>query len=495
MAPLGIASAFLLLLATDGFRVRRKRTAKPSSESVSKNTPNQFPASPACLLASGFGVQRGCQYPAAMKAVGECGSSWFESACYENSNAETVRGYMKDVRSTSDYNSMTRSVTEAEGGGFGVSVSASFSYMKRSQVTEKSLAFFIGASGTTQTRSIKNPGELKLTSAASSLLRSNPREFIARYGLRYIHSITYGGSFLGSVTLNSKNTVDERDIEAMAGFSVNKGLWSVSGSTEFQNKMSSENLDISTFINAQWVGGSNISQDYQTPATLNAMFEAWDGSWRENPAPITVITRRWIDSVDVQSIINSMSAADKELFNVPDVSGAMSSEISNENAQLALVDASLRRALVWNEIQSDSTRLSCLNSLSRDVSAQLMRIDLLTDSDVLIIQQQWLAGNYSWFVANSLNARYLSCVDGVTPPTPAPTPVPTPAPTTRDCNDIKKNPCTAHPIDWYQPKCTIHGSGYREVGWEHCSAIFGGRYLCQKLWTCSQRHDAPNCCR
>jgi len=460
-----------------------------------KGTPNEFPASPACLLASGFGVQRGCQYPQAMQQVGECGSSWFEKACYSVSNSESVRGYMRDIRSNSDYNSLTRSVTEAEGGGYGVSVSASFSYMKRSQVSEKSLAFFIGASGVTRTRSIQNPGEMLLTSAAKELLRQEPREFIARYGLRYIHTITYGGSFLGSVTLNSKKTVDDRDIGVMAGFSVNKGLFSVKGSQDFQNTVSQENLDVSIFINAQWAGGSNISQNYQTPETLNTMFEAWDSSWRANPSPITVITRRWSDSTEVQGLLNSMSAADKELFNVPDVTPAMSREISQENAQVALVDTSLKKAQTWNEIKGDQDRLSCLTALSRDVSAQLMRIDMLKDADVLIIQQQWLAGDYSWFVAGVLNDRYLRCVKGVQVPTPAPTPVPTPAPQPRNCKSLKKNKCTAHPIDWYQPSCSIHGQGYKRSGWEHCSAVFGGRYLCQKTWTCSQQHDANDCCR
>jgi len=332
-----------------------------------------------------------------------------------------------------------------------------------------------------------------LTSAARELLLQDPRQFIARYGLRYIHTITYGGSFLGSVTLNSKQTVDDRDIGAMASVSVNKGLFSVKGSTDFQNKISRENLDISTFINAQWVGGTNVTQNYQTPETLNTMFQAWDSSWRANPAPQTIITRRWADSAEVQSIINSMSDADKELFNVPDVTQAMSREITEENAKCALVDSSLRKALTWNELQGDQARLSCLRALSRDVSAQMMRIDLLTDSDVLIIQQQWLSGNYSWFVARSLHDRYLGCVDGVQAPTPAPTPVPTPAPKKRNCSSIKKNKCTAHPLKWYQAKCSIHGQGYKRIGWERCGA--GGKDICEKLWTCTQRHGASDCCR
>merc|ERR1719469_275158 len=147
---------------------------------------------------------RGCQYPEAMQPVPDCSNANFDQACYQVDPAEVVRGYMRDVRSTNDYSSLTRSVTEAEFGGYGVTVSASFSYMKSSEVTEESIAFFIGASGKTRTRTIQRPVAMRLTAAAREILRQDPREFITRHGLRYIHSITYGGSFLGSVTVNAK---------------------------------------------------------------------------------------------------------------------------------------------------------------------------------------------------------------------------------------------------------------------------------------------------
>merc|ERR1719330_1266439 len=117
----------------------------------------------------------------------------------------------------------------------------------------------------------------------------DPQQFISRHGLRYVHTITYGGSFLGSVTLNSKETVSDRDIGAFADFSVNTGLFTVGGSTDFQEALSQSNLNVSLFINAQWTGGSGIRQDYHSPETLNNMFQDWDGSWRANPAPITII--------------------------------------------------------------------------------------------------------------------------------------------------------------------------------------------------------------
>jgi len=312
--------------------------------------------------------------------------------------------------------------------------------------------------------------------------------------LRYIQSMTYGGSFLGSVTLNSKETADERDIQAFASLSVNKGLFSAKGSTDFQNTLATKGSNVSVFINAQWVGGADVEQDYRNPETLNNMFKDWDGSWRAHPAPITVVTRRWTDSADVQDVLNSKSPEDREIFNVADITHAISTQISNENAQVTLTASSVRRAQAWREIENDPAVQTCLNDLSRDVTAQLVRIDLLDDLEILTIQLKWLAGDYTWFKADSLNARYVQCVDSVEV-TPAPTPVPTPAPTQKTCTDTKRNGCTAHPIDWYQADCSTHGAGYTRIGWEYCSTVFSGRYICRRTWTCSQAHDAPDCCR
>jgi len=90
------------------------------------------------------------------------------------------------------------------------------------------------------------------------------------------------------------------------------------------------------------------------------------------------------------------------------------------------------------------------------------------------------------------NTRY--CYDALYPKTLSLTP-PT-APVEKMCSDTRRNPCTAHPIDWYQPSCSReHGSGYEGVGWEYCAGIFGGRYICRRTWSCAQDPGAADCCR
>merc|ERR1719350_2206286 len=90
------------------------------------------------------------------------------------------------------------------------------------------------------------------------------------------------------------------------------------------------------------------------------------------------------------------------------------------------------------------------------------------------------------------NTRY--CYDALYPKVLSV--IPPTAPVERTCTDTRKNPCTAHPIDWYQPSCSReHGSGYEGIDWEYCAGIFGGRYVCQRTWSCAQIHGAADCCR
>merc|ERR1711920_962573 len=187
------------------------------------------------------------------------------------------------------------------------SVSASFSYMKRSQVSEKAQAFFIGASGRTSTRTLDNPGALKLTSTAKQLLTANASMFLQFYSSTFVHTLTYGGSFLGSVTLHGKETSDDRDINAFASFSVNKGIFSAGGNTSFQNTINEKTGRIEMFMSADWKGGQ-VEQDYSAPEKLGDMFRSWDSTWRTSPAPLTLLTRRWIDLVEVQEVVFGLPA-------------------------------------------------------------------------------------------------------------------------------------------------------------------------------------------
>merc|ERR550532_3505036 len=367
------------------------------------------PASLSCFLGSGFGIQKGCQYVPALATIPSCASAGSGEACYTDTPTEVARGYSRDVRTSFEYSSMTESITEAEGGGFGISVSASFSYMKRSQVSEKATAFFIGASGRTSTRTLDNPGALKLTATAKQLLTANPAMFLQFYSSTFVHTLTYGGSFLGSVTLNSKETSDDRDIGAFAGFSVNKGLFSASGNTSFKNTIEEKTGKVSMFMSADWKGGQ-VQQDYSAPEKLGDMFRSWDSTWRTSPAPLTLVTRRWIDLVDVQEVVFGLPADQMMLFFTDTISPIIQKKISVENAAIMKVESSVRQALSWLATASDATLRSCLEKLRDDIQRKRIVIDAMDDSQVLAIQAQFLNSDLSWFESGTYESRYKNCV-------------------------------------------------------------------------------------
>jgi len=362
-----------------------------------------------CFLGSGFGIQKACQYVPALQQIESCDVAGSGDACYTDTNTEVARGYSRDVRTSYEYSSMTESITEAEGGGYGISVSASFSYMKRSQVSEKATAFFIGASGRTSTRSLNNPQNLKLTSTAKMLLRANSSMFLQFYSATFVHTLTYGGSFLGSVTINSKETSDDRDIGAFASFSVNKGIFSASGNTSFKNTINEKTGKVSVYMSADWKGGQ-VQQDYGSPEKLGDMFRSWDATWRQSPAPLSLVTRRWIDLVEVQEVVFGLPPDQMMMFFVDSISPIIQKKISVENAAIMKVESSVRQALSWLATASDATLRSCLENLRDDIQRKRIGIDAMDDSQVLAIQAQFQNSDLSWFESGDYETRYTGCV-------------------------------------------------------------------------------------
>lgn len=241
---------------------------------------------------------------------------------------------------------------------------------------------------------------MKLTSAARALLRQDPNMFLSRYGSRYISSIAYGGSFVGSVAVIPKETADDSDLQALPALCD----LSEAGSAHFMNVV--PQLDVSVSISASWVGGA-LTGNFSSPWALNNTLSDWTGSVSANPAPLTLTFRSWIDSTEVQEILPFEYWP---LFNAPYVTGALQGMISEEHASVVTTDISVKQALTWRELPEHPSAKACLTGLGRDVSSKLMRIGQLTEATMLEIQSQWLAGDWSWFEAEDLRHRYSQCV-------------------------------------------------------------------------------------
>jgi len=62
------------------------------------------------------------------------------------------------------------------------------------------------------------------------------------------------------------------------------------------------------------------------------------------------------------------------------------------------------------------------------------------------------------------------------------------------CKAIAFNKCTAHPDNWFQDDCTVHGSEYKYKDWKYCWGIFGVKHKCIRKWECSPYVEGEDCC-
>jgi len=211
------------------------------------------------------------------------------------------------------------------------------------------------------------------------------------------------------VTVNSKETSDDRDINAFASFSVNKGVFSAGGNSSFQNTINEKTGRIEVFISADWKGGQ-VQQDYSSADKMGDMFRSWDSTWRASPAPLTLVTRRWIDLVDVQEVVFGLPSDELMLFFTDTISPIIQNRISVENAAIMKVESSVRQALSWLATASDATLRTCLENLRDDIQRKRIGVDAMDDSQVLAIQGQFLNSDLSWFESDDYQSRYTSCV-------------------------------------------------------------------------------------
>jgi len=153
-----------------------------------------------------------------------------------------------------------------------------------------------------------------------------------------------------------------------------------------------------------------VRQDYGTPQKLDAMFKSWDSTWRQNPAPLTLVTRRWIDLVEVQEVAFTLPHDQLMMFFTDSISPIIQKRISVENTEIMKIESSVRQALSWLATKSNANMRSCLDNLRDDISRKRIGIDALDDSQVLTIQAQFLKSDLSWFESETYRSRYTTCV-------------------------------------------------------------------------------------
>jgi len=379
------------------------------------NGQNEYAAGSNCHLTSGFSVMKGCGHSPAVEALNDCEDGQTGSACIETQNIDTQNtGYKRFVHSTDEWNSLTKAVVDAEGGGYGLAGSVGFNYMKTSKTRTNAIGFFTGSSVMNRHRIIHNYTSMKAFSTAKTLIGLYPSMFAATYGLSYVYGIRYGGSFIGSFQINERSSDDDSSLGGMIKLGYEEDAFSAKGSAEFAKQRSQLSTNVEISSKALWSGGTNLKQNYSSPESLQAMFDQWNTNVATNPAPLKLTTRGWFDVQELQMafIQEYMSKPDAmewmQKLTGQQVPSTLAAEIGSESLQLARIKQSAEDAQAYSSTSRDAKR--CLQGLDRLLLKKLIEVNELDEEKVLDISAQIRRDNYDWFVSDNFQDQYEACM-------------------------------------------------------------------------------------
>jgi hypothetical protein len=401
-----------VMLQTRHYTSRGKIVGGTRQDAIQRYGSIVYAWSPGCILGGGFGSGDGCTYPSAVLQISACddqASAPNDVACLVDVFVDNVTSYSREARSSSDISKVLDATAKLEGRAYGTSVSAGAAVVKASNISESSVAFTIGAAGETRSTSVRNPGGLQLTEAAKELLRNDPLGFLGRYSHYYVYKITYGGSFAGAVTLDSKTSSSSSALDFTLDLSLPAELDDLSGdaSVDFQRKVDAHSHEVDMNLQAAWLGGTGVQME--SPATLEALlsrYRQWHDTWRSDPHPLKIVLRRWIDVHDVQLIVNTLDTQTRRVFSDHSVYPFMETLLRRELEDMQELQASLSRAMLWPELQSNRTAEFELMNLQFDVQRHMVEVEHLDEITMLRRQVEFMNRDDSWFTAYKLRRAF-----------------------------------------------------------------------------------------
>jgi hypothetical protein len=217
---------------------------------------------------------------------------------------------------------------------------------------------------------IHSGSELKLTHFAKQLLQTHPDRFLSMFGLNYVHSVGYGGTFLGSYTLNSKNSQSQQSVSAAADIHYDEGIYSVDGSANFTNNMSKEHNHIEEYKSFHALPEpAGLRKSINQPSDLADIYHNWSNSTTQNPSPIYLIAHTYLISKDFQDIWFNLPANYKAAFQQSGLSPDTIETASKERVETGLLLKALTRYLSWPRVQQNSELHKTLKDLHLDTQS------------------------------------------------------------------------------------------------------------------------------
>lgn len=191
-------------------------------------------------------------------------------------------------------------------GQFAASLSAS--YMKEMATTETSTDFLIFWSNALgRVLLSRRPS---ITESAMESLKSNPEEFVRRYGTHYIAGYVLGAEVVAKLTINASSLEDKSKIDVAVSASYGEML---NASAEFKQSIEEKTSHYSLALVAQAVGTSENMMNISSLEDLQkALARIADDKNLESTATITqVMVASWLSLPDVAENVHEGA---RELF-------------------------------------------------------------------------------------------------------------------------------------------------------------------------------------
>lgn len=141
-----------------------------------------------------------------------------------------------------------------------------------------------------------------------------------------------------------------------------------------------------------------------TPVGIGAAFSKWQDTVRDDPKPLVMIARTWIDSDEVSAIVNTFEPEVRALFNNHIIVDTTSERLAAEEAQMLLIKHSIQEAAGWPAVTASRSMQQELEALDNRVNSHDADLKALGESGIIARQNEIIAGHFSWFVASKLLA-------------------------------------------------------------------------------------------
>lgn len=313
------------------------------------------------MLLQSYGIDRG-PGGGPFKSVLDCvdGEPEPGKPCFDNSSIPGggSNHYDATITSSQEQSNFLRIVGKAEGGSIGLKVSASAEYVQDRSDSRTSVSHMIGGYRETSQKRVNDFSLLQLDDFAAERLKTNPIGFLESYGNFYIRSVTYGGSFIGSYRMTATSSSDQEELAVEASIKYKNGLFSASGSAEYENRSDISNSNLNRRGDYSSKPDSELSP-INTPYDLTEAYKKWNDAVEENPAPLYVYLGRWWDSRDVRNILEDPSNGfDQNTINMfsqdLSVDERTKDQASDEKLSTQMMLNSLQSIIDWKAVSDDA---------------------------------------------------------------------------------------------------------------------------------------------